>query len=187
MEALLSEAPPEEPLVLLGEEAPDALLPDGVEPALVPPALLELTLSPACSGAAACSSRESLPSPFLSSVLKSLSCGVPLASSLLMKPSLSLSNPWNIFSAPDIVAPVPAEPALPDAVEPDPEEPAAEPFSVALGALVVLLGLALPADPLLLPVVCAANGAAKAAATAKAITVLTFISVSLRFTKIESC
>jgi hypothetical protein len=220
LELLLSEAPPEAPLLLgdeaplllgdgaplllgdeapllLGDEAPpDALLPDEVEPLVVPPALLEPGLSPACSGAAACSWRESLPSPSLSRVLKSLSCGVPFASSLLTKPSLSLSNAWNIFSAPDIVAPelaepdAPAlgepdalelgepdapelaEPDAPDAADPDAGEPPAELFSVALGALVV--PLAPPADPLP-PVVCAATGAAKAATTAKAITVLMFI------------
>ena len=43
-------------------------------------ALLPL-LDPECSGAPACSSRESLPSPFLSSVAKSFSCGVPATSS----------------------------------------------------------------------------------------------------------
>jgi hypothetical protein len=97
---------------------------------------------------------------------------------------LSLSNAWNIFSAPDIVAPALgepdapelAEPDAPDAADPDIEEPPAELFSVALGAPVV--PLALPPDPLL-PVVCAASGAAKAAATAKANTVLKFISISL--------
>jgi hypothetical protein len=84
-----------------------------------------------------------------------------------------LSSAWNIFSAPDVA------PALEesDAAEPDVAELPVELFSLALGAPVV--PPALPADPLPL-VVCAARGVAKAAATAKAITVLKFISISLR-------
>ena len=66
-------------------------------PPLVDPLLPDFAL-PACSGAAACSSRESLPSPFLSSLAKSLSCGVPFASSFEMKPSLFLSRALNIAS-----------------------------------------------------------------------------------------
>ena len=46
--------------------------------------------------AAACSSRESLPSPFWSSLSKSFSCGEPFASSREMKPSLFLSRSLNI-------------------------------------------------------------------------------------------
>jgi hypothetical protein len=100
-----------------------------------------------------------------------------------------LSNAWNIFSAPDIAAPALgeadapelAEPDVPDAADPDIEEPPGALFSVALGAPVV--PLALPADPLP-PVVCAARGVAKAAATAKAVTVLKFIYISFRFTSL---
>ncbi|HEX2567569.1 MAG TPA: hypothetical protein VHL85_11975 [Burkholderiales bacterium] len=44
-------------------------------------ALLPLVAPPECSGAAACSSRESLPSLSLSSVAKSFSWGVPATSS----------------------------------------------------------------------------------------------------------
>ena len=52
--------------------------------------------------AAACSSRESLPSPFLSSLSKSFSCGEPFASSREMKPSLFLSRSLNICSASEL-------------------------------------------------------------------------------------
>src|SRR4029453_2672687 len=128
-------------------------------PPLVAPALPDFAL-PACSGAAACSSRESLPSPFLSSLAKSLSCGVPFASSFEMKPSLSLSSALNIASAPPSSFLAPPEALSPLAA-------LAEPFSP------------LPDDEdALSSAAPAAMGQAKAAATAAAINVFNVIAVS---------
>lgn len=153
---------------------------------------LALDLSPACSGAAASSSGESLPSPFLSSLLKSFSCGVPFASSFEMKPSLFLSSDLNIFSAPPsdfdwLEDPAPAEPEDPPLADPEapeldePDDPLLE--GEVLGVLGVALVLPeLPLDALSLAALSsaawAARGRAKAAATAAAIMVFTFIMVS---------
>src|SRR3954470_22031661 len=144
---------------------PPLVDPPLVDPPLVDPLLLDFAL-PACSGAAACSSRESLPSPFLSSLAKSLSCGVPFASSFEMKPSLFLSRALNIASAPpsSFVAP-PEALSLDEALLLD-EELAAD--------------LSLPADAPVeaLSSAPAARGQAKAAATAAAIRVFNVMAIS---------
>ena len=144
---------------MLPVEEPDAVAPFAV---------------PECSGAAACSSRESLPSRFLSNVEKPFSCGVPLASAFVIEPSLSLSSDVNIASAPpsDLVAPELAEPAPPAPAELDapvlagPEPPVLE--DCALGdALLPLDALSPPAY---------AKDPAKAAATVMAINVFSFMA-----------
>src|SRR5207302_6435791 len=86
----------------------------GADEAAVPPALAFALC------AAACSSRESLPSPFLSSLSKSFSCGEPFASSREMKPSLFLSRSLNICSASELADAL-AVPPVAEAAAPLPE------------------------------------------------------------------
>jgi hypothetical protein len=188
--------PPDAPPLLLGDDVLPLLLGEEVLPLAEEPPLelpedlsLELpaapALSPAWSGAAACSSGESLPSWFLSSLAKSFSCGVPFTSSRERKPSLFLSSDLNIFSAPDCEEPEAAEPDEPEAAAPD-EPDAEEPLELgeaALGALLEPAAEPLPADLSLLdalsPAACASD-VAKAAAIAAAIRVLSFMQILLQ-------
>ena len=162
-------------VVVLGEVV---LLP---VPAL-PPVLL--------ASAAECSSFESLPSLFLSSVLKSFSSAVSLASDIEMEPSLSLSRLLN-DAVPD--APVLAEPEAPvledevlgvdDAsleglsaeLELPVDELPVEPLLIEPLDWLVLGEAALPLEVDFSVLLCACTDAAKAVAMAAAIRVLLFI------------
>jgi hypothetical protein len=151
---------------------PAEVLPD------VPPALL-----PVLDDCAECSLDESLPSLFLSSLLKSFSSAVSLASDFEMEPSLSLSrllkDALPVLEAPADEDDLSAEEDLSDEDDPlEAEPPLADEPVVAFSLDWLVLGAAeLPLEALLSlsPPACAANGTANTAAMAAAIRVLRFI------------
>jgi hypothetical protein len=193
-------------VVVLGEVV---LLP---EPLDVPLLLGEVVLLPVpalppvlLASAAECSSFESLPSLFLSSLLKSFSRAVSLASDIEMEPSLSLSRLLNdaVPDAPALALAEPEAPVLEDEVLGVVELPVLEDEVLGvddasvegLSADVELPVDELPDEPLLIEpldwlvlgeaalplevdlsvLLCACTDAAKAAAMAAAIRVLLFI------------
>ena len=133
-----------------------------------------LAAPPDCSDAAY-SSRESLPSWFLSSFAKSFSCALPFSSSFDRKPSWFLSSDLNAESLDFADDPLEAEPEDFGWLEAPPVAGAGDDGVVPMLLLVLVPELELPLVALS-SAACADNATANAAAIAAAIRFFTCIT-----------